>query len=577
MKSILLLPFLGLLVVAAPPGRSVARPAYFRLSAPSQSDVYSISHVNLLADSFGYVVVGYNESSATRRRSIGVVAANRAGKQLWSRTYGVKRLVRELRVLRTGDGGVLVWGNEADATRPLLLRIGAKGESLWSRTYRGSFRPGEYGHPAFAIAQTSDGGFVLAGIVYDPNGKPAYLLKTDARGDTLWVRSYDAGFRLSPHSIQQTADGGYSVTGAYGGSVGVVRLDGDGEVRTDSSGDSLWTRTHGDRLPKGGDWAQQTADGGSVSVGQRNRSTSGIVCPRDVWAQVVRTNAHGDTLWTRSVDGTGNWGRWSIFKTADDGLEIAALDPENPFSGSNAGRPQRVSPDSISIRVISVDPAGKVSRSEYPEDIRDFEEGLAAAAIDAKWGYVDEARKFVIPRRFDDACHFSEGLAAVKVGGRWGFIGKDGGYVIEPKFDAVDEFTGGLASAKTCGKWGYIDRTGSYVVPAKFDQVTYFACPLSQVRIGDTWAYIDRSGEVVFRSGKDDEGFARHGLTTAKLGDKWGYKDSSGAFVIAPQFDWAIEFWYGLAQVKVGGKMGYIDRTGRYIWKEDGGGNRDSH
>ena len=137
MKSLLLLPFLALLAAADPPARSAARPAYFRLSTPFRTDIYSIHDVSLLADSCGYVVVGYNESSATRRRSIGVAVANSAGKQLWSRTYGVRRAVKGPQAIRTLDGGLLVWGNEADAARPHLLRISTKGESLWSRTYGG--------------------------------------------------------------------------------------------------------------------------------------------------------------------------------------------------------------------------------------------------------------------------------------------------------------------------------------------------------------------------------------------------------------------------------------------------------
>jgi hypothetical protein len=409
----------------------------------------------------------------------------------------------------------------------------------------------------------------LAGILWDPNGKPAYLLKTDARGDTLWFKCYDGKYRLSPHSIQVTADGGYSMTGEYGGNVRIVRIDGEGEVHTNSSGDSLWTRAYGDRLTKGGDWLRQTADGGFISVGHDNRSKSGMTGPGDIWAYVVRTNAKGDTLWTRSIGGTRNWGRWSVFKTADDGLVIAALDPDDAFGNPYSGRPRKVWPDSVSIRVISVDPTGNVSRPEYPEEVRDFQEGLAPARVDTKWGYITEAAKFAIPPQFDDAYHFSEGLAAVRVGVHWGFIGKNGGYVIPPQFESVDEFTEGLAPAKVGGKWGYVDRTGRYVVAAQFDQVTCFACPLSQVKIADTWAYIDRNGEVLFRSGTDDIWLPGHGLTPAKLGDKWGYKDTTGTFVIAPQFDWAIEFWYGLAQVKVGGKLGYIDRTGRYVWKED--------
>ena len=607
----------ALLSVAAQPGRSATHPTYFRLGTSFQTDPYTIQNVSLLADSCGYVVVGYNESSATRRRSIGVAAANSSGKQLWSRTCGVKRAVSNLQAIRTRDGGLLVWGHTTDPTLPYLLRIDPTGESLWTRTYGSVTDSILWNLPPAAVAQTSDGGFVLAGTA---NCAPLYLLKTDARGDTLWFRRHQD--RLSLHSIQQTVDGGYIATGVAGGDACIIKVDQNGKrlwsrsygnpgaanydegwatqqtsdggfvmvgeltcprlpddhyamgpnydaylVRTDRNGDSLWTRVYGGRRYQGGSWIRQAADGGFIMVGSDNQSTSGMTLPGDIRTYIVRTNAVGDTLWTRSVGGTRNWGRWSVFKTADDGLVIAALDPEDPFSNLYSGRPRKVGPDSVSIRVISVGPTGNVTRPEYPEVILDFQEGLAAAKVDTQWGYINEAAKFVIPLRFDNAHHFSEGLAAVRVGDRWGFIGKNGGYVIPPQFESVDEFTGGLAPAKVGGKWGYVDRTGRFAVAPQFDQVTCFACPLSDVKIAGAWAYIDRTGRILFRSGAGDI----QPPTPAKLGDKWGYKDTTGTFVIAPQFDWAIGFWHGLAQVKVDGKLGYIDRTGKYIWKEDGG------
>jgi hypothetical protein len=565
-KSFLLLPFVGLLCVATPPARPAAHPAYFRLSTQFRTGAYTAHDVSLLADSCGYVVTSFSESSATRRRSIGVAAANSTGKQLWSRTYGVKRLVRELRALRTGDGGILVWGNEADAARPHLLRIGAKGESLWSQTYRGPFQRGEYGHPTDAIVQTSDGGFILAGVLWDPNGKPAYLLKIDARGGTLWFKCFDGRYRLSLRSIQPTTDGGCIVTGECDERACVVRVNGDGNMQTDISGGSLRARTIDDRLTRAGDWVRQTGDGGFISVGHDNRSKSGMTGPGDIWAYVVRTNSKGDTLWTRSIGGTRNWGRWSAFKTADDGLVIAALDPENPFNSFHTGRPRKVEPDSVSIRVISVDPSGNVTRPEYPEQVLDFQEGLAAAMLDTKWGYVNEDARFVIARQFDKAYHFSEGLAAVKVGDRWGFIGKDGRYVISPQFDDVDEFTYGLAPVKTGGKWGCVDSTGCLAVAPRFDRVSYL-CGLGAVKLGDTWTFIDRAGNEVFRPQPSDVLPYAVAPRPAKIGERWGYEDSTGTCVIAPRFDEARSFWMGLALVKAGGEWGYIDKAGTYVWK----------
>jgi hypothetical protein len=153
----------------------------------------SLLHVGLLADPSRFVVVGYNESTATCRRSVGVAVASSAGQQLWSRTYRTRCVVKDLHAPRTSDGGLLVWRQEEPAGRghsyPYLLRLSAKGGSIWPRAYGRNHRP-----PS-ATGQTSDGGLVLTGTVYDPNGRPAYLLKTNAQGDTLWFNSYH---HLSP-------------------------------------------------------------------------------------------------------------------------------------------------------------------------------------------------------------------------------------------------------------------------------------------------------------------------------------------------------------------------------------------
>lgn len=535
------------------PAAVAARPSYFRLGTPLQTDPYTVQNVSLLADSCGYVVVGYSESSATRRRSIGVAVAGTNGKGLWFGTYGIKRPVSDLQAVRTRDGGLLVWGHRAEPNLPYLLRIGPEGESLWSRTYGSVTDPVMWNLPPGAVVQTSEDGFVLTGTAYDPNGAPVYLLKTDARGDTLWFRPFKVGYRPGPHSVHQTADGGYIVAGVVDGNLSILRADRNGNrlwsksygnpgieydqgwsvqqtrdggfvvagelscprlsddryamgpnydaylVRTDGNGDSLWTRAYGGRGCQGGGWVRQAADGGFIMAGSDNQSTSGMTLPGDIRTYVVRTNANGDTLWTRSVGGTRNWGRWSVFKTADDGLVIAALDPEDPLSNSYSGRPRKVGPDSVGIRVISIDPTGNVSRPEYPEVVRDFQEGLAAAKNGTKWGYVNEAGTYAIPLQFDNACHFSEGLAAVRTGVRWGFIDKSGRYVIPPQFDSVEEFTRGLAPAKSGGKWGYVDRTGRYVVAPRFSRVIDFFGELGQVEIGDTWIFIDKAGNEVFR------------------------------------------------------------------------------
>jgi len=51
-----------------------------------------------------------------------------------------------------------------------------------------------------------------------------------------------------------------------------------------------------------------------------------------------------------------------------------------------------------------------------------FEEGLAPARQNGKYGYIDISGQWIYSPQFEDARNFSEGLAAVKLNGKWGYI-----------------------------------------------------------------------------------------------------------------------------------------------------------
>ena len=80
----------------------------------------------------------------------------------------------------------------------------------FERWYGGSER--EEGQ---SVVQTSDGGYVLCGYTKsfgDPDGD-VYVVKTDASGDTLWTRTFGGTSFEESFRVQQTRDGGYIVAG----------------------------------------------------------------------------------------------------------------------------------------------------------------------------------------------------------------------------------------------------------------------------------------------------------------------------------------------------------------------------
>jgi hypothetical protein len=92
-----------------------------------------------------------------------------------------------------------------------------------------------------------------------------WLIKTNANGYTLWMRKIgeDSGYAQGP--IEQLDDGGYIITG------NVARGSYDCDVylvRTDSNGDTLWTRAFGGSNLDMGSSVQATSDGGFIIGGQ---------------------------------------------------------------------------------------------------------------------------------------------------------------------------------------------------------------------------------------------------------------------------------------------------------------------
>jgi hypothetical protein len=143
-----------------------------------------------------------------------------------------------------------------------LVKIDSLGDTLWTKTYGGSSSD-----RAYSVQQTADGGYVVAGYTssFGTGLNDFYLVKTDSQGDTLWTRTYGGDGDDIARSVQQAADGGYVLAGStesFGAGNSDFYL-----VKTDSQGDTLWTRTHGGSSHENANCAQQTTDGGYIVAG----------------------------------------------------------------------------------------------------------------------------------------------------------------------------------------------------------------------------------------------------------------------------------------------------------------------
>jgi hypothetical protein len=189
----------------------------------------------------------------------------------------------------------------------------AQPDSLWSRTYGGA--GSEY---SLSVVQTEDGGYIL-GCSTNSLGAgnfDEWLIKTNAQGDTLWCHTYGGTQEERVANAGPTADGGYFMAGT-------TRSYGAGNydfwlVKTDADGNSLWNRTYGGAQEDWAWWGQQTLDGGYILTGYTTSFGAG---GRDFW--LVKTNANGDSSWSRTFGGPDWSTGFYVIQTADNGYMIA--------------------------------------------------------------------------------------------------------------------------------------------------------------------------------------------------------------------------------------------------------------
>ncbi len=204
-----------------------------------------------------------------------------------------------------------------------FLSIMALGQTGWSLAVGG---PEE--EKIHDMAPTADGGFVLAGSTgsFGAGGLDLYVLKFDAAGNLTWDAAYGGNAEDKAYAVVQTLDGGFAVAG-YTDSFGfgqrdlwVLKLDGDGAVE--------WQKVYGgDSL----DWAYdiiQTADGGYAVCGATYTFGGGR---RDAW--FLKLDASGAVVWQKVIGKSNEDWAYRIYQTEDLGYITCGLTESGPGGG----------------------------------------------------------------------------------------------------------------------------------------------------------------------------------------------------------------------------------------------------
>jgi hypothetical protein len=163
----------------------------------------------------GYALAGWTSPIYNSPKWDWTIKTNSQGNILWDKIYGIQRSQSSAReILQDSDGGYILAANGN------LYKLDSQGNIQWTTT----------AVVANSLIKTGDGGYLVAA------GNGGSLIKFDGQGNREWSNSYrfeDARWSFF-HSASQTSDGGYVVAGVtypvYNGLGWVLKVDEKGVV-----------------------------------------------------------------------------------------------------------------------------------------------------------------------------------------------------------------------------------------------------------------------------------------------------------------------------------------------------------
>jgi hypothetical protein len=297
----------------------------------------------------GYVLAGFSDSAGAGGYDAWVVKIDSAGVVVGEKRFGTAGNDFAFSVRQTADGGFILAGVDnaiggASPTSGIWLPLDSSGE-LTLRKLNGDLTPAwetriggvgsggsSYSYSmGYAVSQTSDNGYVVAGATgTGGGGGGTLLLKTDAGGAFQWNEFLDGEIGTG---VRQAPDGGYVVSTAGTGALLLIKTGSAGTVEWSTpllgSAQAVWN----------------AADGGFVAAGDNSANAGDF--------HLAKTTSTGAVLWERSFGSPGGDIAYSVQQTADLGYILAG-------AGSGAGNNHI-----FDFALVKTDSVGSVSWERF--------------------------------------------------------------------------------------------------------------------------------------------------------------------------------------------------------------------
>lgn len=293
-----------------------------------------------------YIIVGHTNINLNAKDVL-LIKTNSLGDTIWTKTFGGTEYDTGFDVKETNDNGYIIIGNTnsfSESSDVYIIKTDSLGNEVWSNAIGGP-----YIERGLSIQQTSDNGYIITGetTLANPGSSDLYLIKTNEFGDVEWTRNYGGLGVERGNSIITTNDNcyvicGYTTSNSYG-TLDVFLL------KTDFTGDTIWTKTYGGSDLDCGMSVKQTNDNGFILSGYTKSFGAG-----DMDLYIIKTDESGDTLWTRTFGGEGYDISCSVDITSENDYIIAGY-------GESFGS------ESIDVYLIKINSLGNLLWSQVFE------------------------------------------------------------------------------------------------------------------------------------------------------------------------------------------------------------------
>lgn len=285
----------------------------------------------------GYIVAGNKGFGQWEGQSeFWIIKLDGQGNVEWEKVLGGFQNERAYSIVQNSDGGYIVVGsansNNGDVSGNhggsdyWAVRLDSFGNVLWQKCFGGSGND-----HANDVKQTADGGFVIAGGSWSNDGDVTvnngnydyWIIKIDENANLEWQKSFGGSDYDEALSILQTTNGGYIIAGVSYSSDGDVNGNlGNSDywvVKLNESGNLEWKKNYGGKQRDGVANVLQTADGGFILAGNSTFSENESYST----PLILKLDPSGNVEWEKWFPGSEFYSLHSINHTSDDGLIFA--------------------------------------------------------------------------------------------------------------------------------------------------------------------------------------------------------------------------------------------------------------